>query len=158
MFDYNGDGVKERTAWTDPSRPQALLALDRDGNGTIDSGAEVFGNFTPLANGERAPNGFKVLAELDAVGGSADGLINALDPVYFDLRLWSDRNQNGLSEAAELSRLDAAGITAVEVAYKEVRRQDGNGNKLSYEGQIHLDESGSQTVRKIYDVFFAARP
>lgn len=70
-----------RLAWIQGD--DAWLVLDRDGNGTIDSGLELFGNVTDQP---RQPlgvfrNGFLALSVFDqpANGGNGDGVINASD-------------------------------------------------------------------------------
>ena len=61
-FDHDGNSVLTKTGWVDAG--DALLVWDRSGNGSIDNGAELFGDFTPLPNGALAPNGFAALAVL----------------------------------------------------------------------------------------------
>lgn len=63
MFDLNNDGVINYTGWA--MADDGFLGLDRNGNTIIDDGTELFGNYTVLANGQIAPNGFEALRELD---------------------------------------------------------------------------------------------
>jgi hypothetical protein len=158
LFDHNGDGVKEQTAWTVPTASEGLLSLDRNGSGHIESGTELFGNSTPLASGQKAPNGFEALADFDRLSSSPDGIIDAADGVYQDLRLWFDRNHNGISEPDELNRLDNVGVLAIDLAYQAVRRRDENGNMLGLKSHALFDTARRQVWRRIYDIFFATRP
>ena len=131
----------------------AWLALDRDGSGAIESGAELFGNHTPQPASD-APHGFLALAEYDKAeqGGNGDGVIDAGDAVNASLRLWQDTNHNGVSEPDELNALSALSIKSLSLDYKEVRRKDRHGNDFRYQAPV-TGADNRITRRLAYDVF-----
>jgi hypothetical protein len=152
-FDVDGDGVSERVAWTVPGTPQAFLVLDRNGNGTIDSFAEMFGGLTPLRGGGTAPNGFEALIDAERGSPAANGLLDAADPVFAQMRLWVDEDHNGISTPAELSPLASAGIVAIELRYRAADRVDDNGNIFAYVGRIRVQHHNGVKRRRVYDVY-----
>ena len=161
VFDLDANGiVAEKVAWTEPDGDEAWLVLDRNGNGMIDSAAELFGSRTPAYADASTPitqNGFDALEFLEGPGygrSKTDQIIDASDEVYARLRLWFDRNHNGVSEPDELVPLAEAGVLAISAEYKENARRDQHGNKFSLMGKaLFRRPEGQEVWRHVYDVY-----
>jgi len=110
LFDHDADGVKTATGWI--KSDDGLLVLDRNNNGVIDNGRELFGDSTVMNNGQTAADGFAALADLDS---NADGQINANDTQFANLKVWRDINQDGVSQANELFTLEQQNIASISL-------------------------------------------
>lgn len=161
VFDLNGDSVAGKIAWTEANSDDALLVLDRNGNGSIDSGRELFGDITPqpVPPPNTQKNGFLALAEFDKVenGGNGDGLIGSSDAVFAQLRLWQDVNHNGVSESSELKTLSQLGVKALELNYKRSDKTDEHGNQYRYRAKV-IDDRSVKIGRWAWDVFLTTAP
>jgi len=118
-FDITGTGNAVNTAFV--TGGDAFLAIDRNGNGRIDNGTELFGD----QNG--AANGFEELGKLDSNG---DGRINRLDEGFDTLRLWRD-DGDGRTEDGELITLAQAGVEEISLGYRNVNQVAAGGNRIA---------------------------
>jgi hypothetical protein len=151
-FKLEPTGEAQAMAWTAAGTEQAFLWLDRNGNGTVDDGSELFGNFTRLQDGTRARNGFEALRELDA---NHDGIIDEQDPIWNSLQLWTDRNHNGVAEPDEVMPISASRIKRITLDYHWTGHRDQFGNVLRYQAGMIIENSrGVQQYRPIYDIYF----
>ncbi|NWA11636.1 hypothetical protein [Pseudomonas gingeri] len=156
-FDLSGNGIETRSifdgikgfefipgekgayhGWLD--RNSGFLALDRNGNGIIDDGSELFGG--PMEDG------FTALRRLDSNG---DGRIDAADALYDKLLVWQDKNQNTVSDADELMSLQEAGIKSISLDKVEsVYRPDKSGNTIKWISEYTLESGETQEIADVY--------
>jgi Ca2+-binding RTX toxin-like protein len=127
LFDHNGDGIKTGTGWI--KSDDGLLVMDRDSNGSIDTGSELFGADTVLTSGayagRKALDGFVALRDLDS---NPDGVMDANDAQFANLKVWRDLNQDGVSGANELFTLADLNIASISLAKTAATVNLGNGN------------------------------
>ncbi|WP_310887021.1 calcium-binding protein, partial [Pseudomonas syringae group genomosp. 3] len=149
FFDHDANGVKEKTGWMD--NHDGMLVRDLNNNGTIDSGLELFGNNTLLSNGKDAANGFEALRELDS---NRDGVFDARDVAYIDLKVWVDANGDAQSDIGELHALTELGIEKIDLLYSSANVLDSNGNRILQVGTYF----SSGTSKAIADEWFVTDP
>ena len=125
LFDHDADGVKTATGWI--KGDDGLLVLDRNNNGTIDNGRELFGDSTQLSSGGNAADGFAALADLNSNG---DGVIDGADAQFANLRVWRDLNQDGISQANELSTLEQQNIASISLTTTQNNQLLPDGNRI----------------------------
>lgn len=110
LFDYDGDGIKENTAWIESG--DALLVNDVNHDGIINNASELFGNYTRNSDGSVAKSGYQALSYYDS---NSDGVIDATDTRYNELSVWIDANGDGVTDAGELKTLTEMGITSLKL-------------------------------------------
>ncbi|MEB3265106.1 MAG: Ig-like domain-containing protein, partial [Cyanobacteriota bacterium] len=144
-FDIDADGQAESVGWL--SDGDAWLGLDRNGNGSLDSGAELFGNHTPLQGGGTAAEGFAALADLDS---NSDLNLDAADARYGELLLWSDRNRDGVSQADELTGLAQAGVVSIALDGLTDAATRQNGNWLGLSGSFRRSDGSLGAITDVW--------
>jgi Ca2+-binding RTX toxin-like protein len=141
LFDHDGDGLKQGTGWV--KSDDGLLVLDRNGNGVIDNGAELFGVDTVLSDGQKATDGFAALRDLDA---NADGVFDAADGQFANVRVWRDLNQDGVSQAGELKNLAELGIASISLNATSTNTNLGNGNTVTHSASFTRADGSTGTA------------
>lgn len=165
LFDMNADGALDWTGWTARGSRVAFLAIDRNGNGVIDDGRELFGDHTVPG----ARNGFSALQamNMELNGGVRTASVNADEPLFERLLLWEDENHNGISEPHELQPASVL-LSDIGLGYTEHKRRDGYGNLFKWRGWASVRtapgrnaamERQEQEARRIdiYDIYFVTR-
>ena len=159
QFDIDADGMPDQVAWTHPKGDEAFLVFDRNGNGKIDDGSELFGDATPVYAGmtePRAANGFDALLALERAdfGGLPDGVIDRNDAVFRDLYLWRDENHDGRSQPRELTPVSKTSIVGFGTVAKEKKRVDQHGNEFRLKGVLYVKRpNGKIKEQDVWDVW-----
>jgi hypothetical protein len=145
-FDLGPLGGRQEIAWTARGSALMFLALDRNGNGVIDDGSELFGTATPTRIARTARNGFVALAEFDT---NRDALIDESDPIWPSLLLWLDWDHDAVSRADEVTAVATTGVTSIELPHRWKLRRDAHGNHFAYEGNLHLG-GARHSMREVF--------
>ncbi|HVE71888.1 MAG TPA: hypothetical protein VNI54_11005 [Thermoanaerobaculia bacterium] len=146
MFDIDANGAREPITWTRRSEQVAFLAMDRNRNGAIDDGSELFGTAAPLRGGGVAANGFVALRDLDS---NSDSRIDHRDGDWRSLLVWTDSNHDGVTQQGEIQSLADTSVIAISTSYGLSGRRDAFGNLLALRGYAELITG----QRPIYDVY-----
>ena len=153
-FDHEGNGWAEASRWS--SEDDGVLVWDRNGDGKINDGTELFGNNFVLTNGNEAENGFAALAELDENG---DGVVDAVDAHWDDLQIlrWRDSNGNGMVDDGEkyLVSLQSQNIDSLRLAYRDSDFVDTSGNEHRQVGSYTRTDG---TTAEMTDVWLVTSP
>ena len=151
-FDHNNDGISFKTSWINPD--DGILVLDKNSNNTVDNGSELFGNFSEILDEKEnkilAKNGFEALKFYDK---NNDGLINSGDEIYNLLKIWQDKNSNGISEKDELKSLKDLKITEINLKNITNINQKIQDSILTLQSDFKIENN--QNNHKIYDVNFS---
>ncbi len=152
-FDISGSGHPIQMGWTAKGADNAFLALP-GADGLIHNGKQLFGNFTPQPP-SRTPNGFAALAvyDLPANGGNGDGVIDNRDGIFSSLRLWIDKNHDGVSQPDEIYTLPSLGINSISLKYTLDWKTDQYGNRFRYRARLNPDKP-DEAGKIAYDIFF----
>ena len=155
-FDLDADGWPEAITWVASGTRDAFLYLDRNGNGLVDDGSELFGDSTLLSSGHKAKHGYEALAEFDLIenGGNADGVLDSADAVFEDLGAWIDSDANGIHEPHESKSLAEAGVLSLDLDYRYSRRSDRHGNRFIIIGRGTIEVNGRSRRMWATDVVF----
>lgn len=146
-FNHDGDNIKYRTSWI--GKEDGILVIDKNGNGTIDNGSELFGNFTTKNNGDMANNGFEALKDYDTNG---DLIIDYRDDKFSELRVWQDLNSDGISQSNELKTLKEVGISRLNLSHDKTYKDLGDKNSITHIGSFLRNDG---TTSSMVDVNFS---
>ena len=147
-FDHDGNGFAEKSGWV--SENDGILVRDLNNNGQIDDGNELFGDQTLLSDDTKAANGFEALADLDT---NQDGVFDGDDEAFGEVKVWQDKNGNGVVDDGELKTLNEAGVVSVNLNYQNQSFTDDNGNEHGQTGTFMRTDGTSGTIT---DVWFDA--
>ncbi|PSM52672.1 hypothetical protein CBLAS_0783 [Campylobacter blaseri] len=146
-FDHNGDGVKFKSSWVD--KDDGLLVIDKNSNGIVDNGNELFGNFSKLnSSNHLAINGFHSLKEYDT---NSDSIIDINDEEFLNLKVWQDKNSDGISQSDELKTLDELGIKYLNTNFTNETKNIDKDNTLEFSSTYTKTD---KTNLKLADINF----
>jgi hypothetical protein len=147
QYDLGANGLIQQVGWVAPA--DGLLVMDRNGDGLINNGSELFGAGTAQADGTGTTvNGYVAMAQEDSNG---DGVLNASDASFANLRVWVDGDSDGVTDSGELLTLAQAGVAEISLTHSASSEID-NGNALGLVGSYTATDG---TTHAVADVWFA---
>ena len=150
FFDHNGDKIAFKSSWI--SGEDGILARDINGDGAITSGAELFGNFTKLKNGELAKNGAQALKDLD---DNNDGIFDSNDKAFNEILVWQDKNSDGISQKNELKTLNEHNIKSIDLEFMADNTALDKDNKQILIGSFSTNISNESKNNLASDIDFS---
>ncbi|VVM17220.1 Alkaline phosphatase (EC [uncultured Gammaproteobacteria bacterium] len=145
-FDHDNNSFAEQSGWV--GKDDGLLVFDKNNNGKIDDGSELFGNNTILSNGNKAANGFEALKDLDT---NNDGKVDSQDSNFSSLKIWQDKNSDGKLDKGELLSLGETGVRSLNTTYSNSNEVDSSNNAYKQQGSF---TTTAGTDNKMNDVWF----
>jgi len=144
-FDLLGTGQTNKVGWV--AGGDGLLVMDRNHDGVINNGNELFGMGTVLANGKHAKDGYAAMAEQDS---NHDGRLDAHDANWKEMKVWVDANHDGKTDAGELKSLDELGVVSLDLNAAKGSGTD-NGNLV---GLVSSYTTADGAKHDMADVWF----
>jgi VCBS repeat-containing protein len=135
-FDMNADGTASLMGWV--GADDGLLVVDGDNSGQIEDGTEVF---SEVFEGGSYDTSIEALRSFDS---NADGMIDAGDQRFGEIKVWQDANSDGKTDAGELKPLDQLGIESLDLDAVPTQT-DVNGNTVFAEGAYTTTDGGQET-------------
>jgi hypothetical protein len=145
-FDLSADGSSVQTGWVAPS--DGLLVLDRNQDGVINDGSELFGTSTALQNGSKAIDGYQALSEMDS---NKDGVINSQDTSFSKLGVWIDSDSDGKTGNYELKSLTDLNITQLNLE-AQITRDSNQGNLIGLTSSYQTADGSSHAAADVWFV------
>ena len=144
-FDIDADNDLDQTGWV--GADDGLLVRDINGDGVINDASELFGEETLKKDGTKAKDGYEALSELDS---NNDGVINSLDDKFFELKIWQDKNSDGITDEGEIIDLTEASVKEISLNTTDTEI-DSNGNTIGLKSS-YIDMEGNE--QESADVWF----
>jgi hypothetical protein len=137
----------KKISWTNSK--QYMFLVKPNAYGRVNGVDEMFGDNTFGPDKDFSANGFLALAKYD---DNKDGVIDVDDAIFFKLRLWIDKNRDGIGTPNEMITLTKAKVKVIDLNYDaSFRETDQYGNETVYKSVIKYT-NGSLDL--IFDVWF----